>query len=77
MVFGTLIYIYICIYIYMSICIPAAQLPFKEPQIPSSGDHKALNRGTLGDVAIYICIYIYCIYIYLSIYLSIYSLFNP
>ena len=24
------------------------QLPFEEPQIPSNGDHKALNRGTLG-----------------------------
>ena len=24
------------------------QLPFKTPKIPSNGDHKALNRGTLG-----------------------------
>ena len=23
-------------------------LPFKTPQIPSNGDHTALNRGTLG-----------------------------
>ena len=26
------------------------QLPFKTPQIPSNGDHKALNRGTLGGL---------------------------
>ena len=26
------------------------QLPFKESQIPSNGDHKALNRGTLGGL---------------------------
>ena len=26
------------------------QLAFKRPQIPSNRDHKALNRGTLGDV---------------------------
>ena len=25
------------------------QLPFKEPQIPSNRDHKALNRGTLQE----------------------------
>ena len=28
------------------------QLPFKEPQIPSNRDHKALNRGTLGGLGI-------------------------
>ena len=28
------------------------QLPFKEHQIPSNRDHKALNRGTLGGLGI-------------------------
>ena len=26
------------------------QLPFKLPQVPSNGDNKALNRGTLGGL---------------------------
>ena len=26
------------------------QLPFKEPQIPSNTDHKALSRGALGGL---------------------------
>ena len=29
------------------------QLPFKEPQIPSNRDHKALNRGTLGGLGLF------------------------
>ena len=29
------------------------QLPFKVPAIPSNGDHKALNRGTLGGAGTY------------------------
>ena len=29
------------------------QLPFKTPQIPSTGDHTALNRGTLGGLGVY------------------------
>ena len=28
------------------------QLPFKRPYIPSSGDRKALNRGTLGGLGL-------------------------
>ena len=32
---------------------PTPQLPLKEPQIPSHGDHKALNRGTLGGVGLW------------------------
>ena len=28
------------------------QLPFKEPQIPSNADHKALNGGPLGGVGL-------------------------
>ena len=29
-----------------------SQLPFKEPQVPSNRDHKALNSGTVGGVGI-------------------------
>ena len=35
------------------------QLPFKRPPMPSNRDHKALNRATLGGLAIYIYIYIH------------------
>ena len=43
-----------CIHIYQH-----PQLPFKTPQIPSNRDHKALNRGTLGGLGIYIYIHMY------------------
>ena len=33
--------------------LPAPQLPFKRPQIPSIRDHKALHRGTLGGAGIW------------------------
>ena len=49
------IYIYVCIYIYTS----TPQLPFKTPQTPSNRDHKALNRGTLRALGIYIYTYMY------------------
>ena len=29
------------------------QLPFTRPQMPSNGDHKALNRATLGGAGPY------------------------
>ena len=32
------------------------QLPFKEPQMPSHRDHKALNKGTFGGVAEELCL---------------------
>ena len=35
------------------------QLPFKGPQIPSNGDHKALNGGTLGGAGRCKCRYKY------------------
>ena len=37
----------------MGVDIPATpQLPFKMPHIPTSRDHKALNRGPLGGLGI-------------------------
>ena len=41
--------VHIIIYRYTS----TPQLPFKEPQIPSTRDHKAINRVTLGGLGIY------------------------
>ena len=58
-----LISMYVCMY-YTS----TPQLPFKEAQISSNGDHKALDRGTLGGVGIYI--YIHYIYIYTHRYME-------
>ena len=43
---------YIYIYVYAS----TPQLPFKIPQIPSNRDYKALDRGTLGGLGVYICL---------------------
>ena len=33
-----------------STCAGTPQLPFKIPHIPTNGDHRALNRGTLGGL---------------------------
>ena len=51
------------------ICTSTPQLPFQIAHIPSNRNHKAINRGTLGGLGIYIHIYTWCacIFIYRGI----------
>ena len=47
---------HVCVPIYLSTSTP--QLPFEIPHIPTNRDHKALNRGTLGGLGIYLSFFI-------------------